>query len=104
MSAQSLENYNRNETGEPTRRRTTQREEYAFLAAAKRGDSAAFDILCKQSASTVFHVARRMMRSNEDAEDVVQESFQRAFIHLKSFNGDSRFSTWLSRIAINAAL
>jgi RNA polymerase sigma-70 factor (ECF subfamily) len=44
------------------------------------------------------------MRNNEDAEDVVQESFQQAFIHLKSFNGDSRFSTWLSRIAINAAL
>jgi RNA polymerase sigma-70 factor, ECF subfamily len=45
-----------------------------------------------------------MMRNNEDAEDVVQESFQQAFIHLKSFKGDSRFSTWLSRIAINAAL
>jgi len=45
-----------------------------------------------------------MMRNNEDAEDVVQESFQQAFIHLKNFNGDSRFSTWLSRIAINAAL
>jgi RNA polymerase sigma-70 factor (ECF subfamily) len=80
------------------------REQYAFLAAAKRGDSAAFETLCKQSASTIFHLARRMMRNNEDAEDVVQESFQQAFIHLKTFNGDSRFSTWLSRIAINAAL
>jgi len=49
-------------------------------------------------------MARRMMRNNEDAEDVVQESFQQAFIHLKSFNGNSRFSTWVSRIAINAAL
>jgi RNA polymerase sigma-70 factor (ECF subfamily) len=80
------------------------REEYAFLVAAKRGDSAAFEILCKQSAKTVFHMARRIMRNKEDAEDVVQESFQQAFIHLKSFNGNSRFSTWLSRIAINAAL
>jgi len=44
------------------------------------------------------------MRNNEDAEDVVQESFQQAFIHLRSFNGESRFSTWLSRIAINVAL
>jgi len=104
MSAQSLQNYNRKGTGGPARQRTIAREEYAFLAAAKRGDSAAFEILCKQSANTVFHVARRMMRSNEDAEDVVQESFQQAFIHLKSFKGDSRFSTWLSRIAINAAL
>jgi RNA polymerase sigma-70 factor (ECF subfamily) len=104
MSMQSLENYNRKRTGGPARRRTFEREECAFLAAAKRGDSAAFEILCKQSASTVFHVARRMMRSNEDAEDVVQESFQLAFMHLKSFKGDSRFSTWVSRIAINAAL
>lgn len=80
------------------------REQYVFLAAAQRGDLAAFEILCKQSANTVFRVARRMMRSKEDAEDVVQESFQQAFVHLKSFKGDSRFSTWLSRIAINAAL
>jgi RNA polymerase sigma-70 factor (ECF subfamily) len=45
-----------------------------------------------------------MMRSKEDAEDVMQESFQLAFIHLNSFTGGSRFSTWLSRIAINASL
>ena len=104
MSAQSVENYNRKQTGEPAIRRAIVREEYAFLAAAKRGDSAAFEILCKQSANTVFRVARRIMRNDEDAEDVVQESFERAFTHLKSFKGDSRFSTWLSRIAINAAL
>jgi RNA polymerase sigma-70 factor, ECF subfamily len=104
MSTQSVENYNRKRTGRPARRRTMAREEYAFLAAARGGDSAAFEILCKRSANTVFHVARQMMRNHEDAEDVLQESFQQAFIHLKSFNGDSRFSTWLSRIAINAAL
>jgi RNA polymerase sigma-70 factor, ECF subfamily len=104
MSAQSLESYNREGTSGSAWRRTFAREEYALLAAAKRGDSAAFEILCKQSANTVFRVARQVMRNNEDAEDVVQESFQQAFIHLKSFKGDSRFSTWLSRIAINAAL
>ena len=86
------------------RQRMIARDENAFLVAAKRGDPTAFENLCKQSAGTVFRVARRMMRNNEDAEDVVQESFQQAFIHLKNFNGDSRFSTWLSRIAINAAL
>lgn len=104
MSAQSSENNNRKEAGGLAKRRAIVREEYAFLDAAKRGDSAAFEILCKQSANTVFRVARRIMRNDEDAEDVVQESFQRAFIHLNSFNGDSQFSTWLSRIAINAAL
>jgi RNA polymerase sigma-70 factor, ECF subfamily len=104
MSTHSLQNYNRKGTGGPARRSTIAREEYECLAAAKRGDSASFEILCKQSANTVFHLARRIMRNNEDAEDVVQESFQKAFIHLNRFNGDSRFSTWLSRIAINAAL
>ena len=102
MFEQSLQNYNATETDRT--QRAIARDEDGFLVAAKRGDSAAFEMLCKQSASTVFHIARRMMRSKEDAEDVVQESFQMAFIHLKSFKGSSRFSTWLSRIAINAAL
>jgi RNA polymerase sigma-70 factor, ECF subfamily len=104
MTAQCLETYNGSGTGAPAKPRTDVRDEYALLAAAKGGDSAAFEFLCKQSAKMVFRVVRRMMRNNEDAEDVLQESFQQAFIHLKSFNGDSRFSTWLSRIAINAAL
>jgi len=104
MTAQCLETYNGSGTGAPAKRRTDARDEYALLLAAKTGDSTAFEILCKQSANMVLRVARRIMRSNEDAEDVVQESFKQAFIHLKSFNGDSRFSTWLSRIAINAAL
>jgi RNA polymerase sigma-70 factor (ECF subfamily) len=104
MTAQCSEIYKGSGTGVPAKRRSDASEEYAFLAAAKRGDSVAFEFLCKQSAKMVFRVARRMMRNNEDAEDVLQESFQQAFIHLNSFNGGSRFSTWLSRIAINAAL
>jgi RNA polymerase sigma-70 factor (ECF subfamily) len=104
MSTHYLEIYNGSGAGAPAKRRTDARDEYALLLAAKMGDSNAFEILCKQSANKVFHLARRIMRNNEDAEDVVQESFQQAFIHLNRFNGDSRFSTWLSRIAINAAL
>jgi len=104
MTAQCLETHNGSATGAPPTRSADARDESAFLVAAKSGDSAAFELLCKQSANMVFRVARRMMRNNEDAEDVLQESFQQAFIHLKSFNGHSRFSTWLSRIAINAAL
>ena len=102
MFEQSLQNYNTTETDRE--QSAIAREEDTVLVAAKRGDSAAFEMLCKQSASTVFHIARRMMRTKEDAEDVMQESFQQAFVHLKSFKGGSRFSTWLSRIAINAAL
>jgi len=104
MSTQHLKTCNGSAASAPPVRRMDAKDEYALLAAAKRGDSAAFEILCKLSANTVFHLARRIMRNNEDAEDVVQESFQQAFIHLDRFNGDSRFSTWLSRIAINAAL
>jgi RNA polymerase sigma-70 factor, ECF subfamily len=104
MYEQFLETYNESGTGTPARQRTDARDEYAFLIAAKSGDSAAFEFLCKQSANMVFRVARRMVRNKEDAEDVLQEAFKQAFIHLKTFNGHSRFSTWLSRIAINAAL
>jgi len=104
MHAQDLKNDHGRATGWVGERLTIPREESEFLAAAKRGDSAAFETLCIQSASKVFHVAWRMMRNNEDAEDVVQESFQRALVHFGSFNGDSRFSTWLSRIAINTSL
>ena len=102
MFEQSLQNYKAAETGHTERAIAT--EEDGFVVAAKRGDSAAFEALYKQSASTVLHIARRMMRTKEDAEDVMQESFQLAFIHLKSFRGGSRFTTWLSRIAINASL
>ena len=104
MSTQYLETYNGSSADSLANRRMDAKGERALLLAAKTGDLVAFEILCKQSANTVFHLARRIMRNNEDAEDVVQESFQQAFIHLQRFNGDSRFSTWLSRIAINAAL
>ena len=104
MSTQHLATYNGSGVDSPTKRRMDARGERALLRAAKMGDLVAFEMLCKQSANTVFHLARRILRNNEDAEDVVQESFQQAFIHLNRFNGDSRFSTWLSRIAINAAL
>ncbi len=104
MSTQYLETYSGSGADSPAKRRTDARDERALVFAAKTGGLVAFEILCKQSANTVFHLALRIMRNNEDAEDVVQESFQQAFIHLQNFNGDSRFSTWLSRIAINAAL
>ena len=80
------------------------KEEREFVAAAQDGDSDAFAILCKQSATMAFSIARRITKTREDAEDVVQESFQSAFVNLKKFNGGSKFSTWLTRIVTNAAL
>jgi RNA polymerase sigma-70 factor (ECF subfamily) len=79
-------------------------EDAALVAAAKTGDARAFELLVQRHQGRIFSLAQRMTRNREDAEDVVQQSFQKAFIHLKNFEGDSLFSTWLIRIAINEAL
>jgi RNA polymerase sigma-70 factor, ECF subfamily len=76
----------------------------ALVAGAKTGDARAFELLVQRHEGKIFSLAQRMTRNREDAEDVVQQSFQKAFIHLKKFEGDSLFSTWLTRIAINEAL
>jgi RNA polymerase sigma-70 factor, ECF subfamily len=57
-----------------------------------------------RSASMAFRITRRIVATAEDAEDAVQDSLQQAFTHFKSSKGDSRISTWLSRIVTNAAL
>jgi RNA polymerase sigma-70 factor (ECF subfamily) len=75
-----------------------------LLAAATSGDAVAFGELFNRYKRRIFHLAQRIMRNHEDAEDVVQEAFQLAFVHLHDFQGGARFSTWLSRIAINVAL
>jgi RNA polymerase sigma-70 factor (ECF subfamily) len=76
----------------------------ALVAAAKTGDGRAFELLVRRNEAKICSLAQRMTRNREDAEDVVQQSFQKAFINLKKFEGDSLFSTWLTRIAINEAL
>jgi RNA polymerase sigma-70 factor (ECF subfamily) len=78
--------------------------EEQLIAAAKSGGRAPFGELCQRHFTKVFHVARRIMRNREDAEDAVQDCFLSAFLHLKDFDGRSQFATWLTRIAINAAL
>jgi RNA polymerase sigma-70 factor (ECF subfamily) len=84
--------------------RVVTREDAALVAVAKTGDARAFELLVQRHEGKIFSLAQRMTRNREDAEDVVQQSFQKAFIHLKKFEGDSLFSTWLTRIAINEAL
>jgi RNA polymerase sigma-70 factor (ECF subfamily) len=76
----------------------------ALVFAAKHGDRRAFEILIRRYQRRILAVARRFTRIREDAEDIVQQSFQKAFVHLHKFEGKSRFSTWLTRIAINEAL
>src|SRR6266436_1747418 len=78
--------------------------EEELVAAAKSGDEGAFETLFKRHQRRMLAFARRYTRVREDAEDVVQQTFQKAFIHLNKFQGKSSFSTWLTRIAINEAL
>jgi RNA polymerase sigma-70 factor, ECF subfamily len=75
----------------------------ALVAAAKCGESHAFEKLVFRHERRVFAVAQRITHNREDAEDVVQESFHKAFRHLNDFQEKSRFSTWLTRIAMNEA-
>ena len=75
-----------------------------LVAQAVRGSSAAFETLFQRYQQKMFRVALSRLQNPEDAEDAVQQTFQQAFVHLKSFQGQSRFSTWLTRIAINEAL
>jgi RNA polymerase sigma-70 factor, ECF subfamily len=79
-------------------------EEETLVVAAKRGEGQAFGILVERYERRILAVARRFTRIREDAEDIVQQSFQKAFAQLHRFEGKSRFSTWLTRIAINEAL
>lgn len=74
------------------------------MAAAKSGDHEAFRLLVERHRPVVLFSMRRFTDSLEDAEDVVQQCFQKAFVHLKQFQGRSSFSTWLTRIARNEAL
>jgi RNA polymerase sigma-70 factor (ECF subfamily) len=78
--------------------------EEQLIAAAKSGRRAPFGELCERHMKQILCVTRRIMRNREDAEDAVQDCLLNAFVHLKDFDGRSRFSTWLNRIAINAAL
>ena len=79
-------------------------DDLALVDAAKQGDMAAFEQLVKRHTAMIFRVAMHIMASPEDAEEVVQDAFLRAFQHLQDFEGRARFSTWLTRIAVNAAL
>jgi RNA polymerase sigma-70 factor, ECF subfamily len=75
----------------------------ALVTAAKRGNAQAFEEIVSRHKQKVLAVAQRITNNREDAEDVTQESFHKAFLHLDDFEEKSRFSTWLTRIAMNEA-
>jgi RNA polymerase sigma-70 factor (ECF subfamily) len=76
----------------------------ATVARARAGDSDAFRALVERHSRSIFRLAYRMTGNEHDAEDVVQETFLRAYRRLNRFESRSDFGTWLYRIAINCAL
>jgi RNA polymerase sigma-70 factor, ECF subfamily len=79
-------------------------EEMALVHAAGRCDPGAFEELMTRYGPRILRLAQRITRNHEDAEEVFQDSFVRSFLHMDTFRGDSRFYTWLARIAINQSL
>ena len=79
-------------------------DEARWIAKARAGDAAAFRHLVDANAGTLFHVCARITGDRAIAEDAVQEALFNAFRHLADFDGRAAFSTWLYRIAVNAAL
>ena len=79
-------------------------DEGALVAAAKGGDITAFETLVGRYERKIFRLAQNITQNKEDAEDVMQEAFLKSYQHLDEFQGNSRFYTWLVRIAVNQAL
>src|ERR1700688_5159082 len=71
---------------------------------ARTGDARAFSDLIGKYERKIFRLAQNITQNREDAEDVMQESFLKAYEHLDGFQGNSRFYTWLVRISVNQAL
>jgi RNA polymerase sigma-70 factor (ECF subfamily) len=79
-------------------------DEPELVAAAKAGDMTAFETLVNRYERKIFRLAQNITQNREDAEDTMQEAFLKAYQHLGDFQGNSRFYTWLVRIAVNQAL
>jgi len=79
-------------------------DEAAVLAQARIGDRSAFNDLIRRYEGKIFRLALHITQNREDAEDVLQETFLKSYEHLDQFQGNSKFYTWLVRIAVNQAL
>jgi RNA polymerase sigma-70 factor (ECF subfamily) len=79
-------------------------EESALVSRARRGDLAAYDDLVKRYQERIYATIYHMTSNHEDANDLAQDSFIKAFQALKSFKGGSSFYTWLYRIAVNKTI
>ncbi|MGI9032866.1 MAG: RNA polymerase sigma factor [Acidimicrobiales bacterium] len=78
-------------------------DEAALVTAARGGDRSAFEQLVRSTYADAYTLAYRLTGNEDDARDVVQEAYERAYKAIKRFRGDSRFSTWMYRITANCA-
>ena len=76
----------------------------ALVERARAHDRAAFELLMRRHNQRVYRVVRSLLRDADEIEDVIQQSYLQAFLHLDQFGGNARWSTWVCRIAINEAL
>jgi len=79
-------------------------DESQLLAKARGGDTAAFNDLITRYSRKIYRLAKHITQNDEDAEDVLQETFLKAYEHLADFHGQSKFYTWIVRIAVNESL
>src|SRR6202166_447751 len=79
-------------------------DESILVAQAREGDTQAFGTLVRRYEGKIFRLALHVTQNREDAEDVLQETFMKAYEHLDQFQGQSKFYTWIVRIAVNQAL
>ena len=79
-------------------------DETTLVAQAREGDASAFGELVRRYEGKIFRLAQHVTQNREDAEDVLQETFMKAYEHLDQFQGNSKFYTWIVRIAVNQAL
>jgi len=79
-------------------------DESVLVAQSREGDTRAYGELVRRYEGKIFRLAQHITQNREDAEDVLQESFLKAYEHLDQFKGDSKFYTWIVRIAVNQAL
>jgi len=88
----------------PAKSQSATPDEGDLVTRAQRGDAGAFTELVNRYERRIFRLAKNITQSDEDAEDVLQESFLKAYEHLDGFQGQSKFYTWIVRIAVNEAL
>ncbi len=79
-------------------------DESVFVARARQGDAEAFNELVTHYERKIFRLAKHITQNDEDAEDVLQDAFLKAYEHLPDFQGQSKFYTWIVRIAVNESL